>query len=270
MTDSNLNYTFSIQLSSDECLEDIQLWSRSKTPVNATHHAQLVCAIDLSQLPYWCQTTAYTVHSRLSKTQDYFQKLQTTILLSIPVSDDYSKLGYWAMYVANHKAHAVELDFQVLELLKLDCKPGHWVVPPQTQKAREKSLSVVAKSSTVAAVTSGRVKLAPTPALTPSVAPTMGVYTELEVTNAGPPSVVSGTEGLTAKEKDALQHTILAALRLRGYSISTHKEVYNHTYTAAKFALVQQKNRQKTGRRITIVEIQEKIEVLLNLFLPED
>lgn len=115
-----------------------------------------------------------------------------------------------------------------------------------------------------------------------------------------------------ARQKQALQHLVLAALRLRGITKETstffpqqssastnaeeYKELYHQTFRAAQFAVLQ-KNRAKAmksgsnsnhnvngnsdgntngsgsndgnGAGLSLVELQEIVDKLLNLFLPD-
>lgn len=97
---------------------------------------------------------------------------------------------------------------------------------------------------------------------------------------ASTPGATAATQpgALDGKEKEALQHIILASLRLRGISRSAdndfYKEIYASTFQAARFALRQQKLRlQKKGdnvAKIGMMDMQDKVDKLLNLFMGEE
>lgn len=101
----------------------------------------------------------------------------------------------------------------------------------------------------------------------------------------------ASTDTLDAKEKEALQHVILASLRLRGITRDPadngefYKELYHQTYTAARFALRQQKKvlslrssnsavgktvSASSTKRIGMMDMQDKVDKLLSMFVPED
>ncbi|VVT58554.1 uncharacterized protein SAPINGB_P006267 [Magnusiomyces paraingens] len=83
--------------------------------------------------------------------------------------------------------------------------------------------------------------------------------------------VVEGT--LEDRERQALQHLILASLRLRGVARDAEfKEVYGHTIRAAQFAVAQKRRRNRknsSGKPVGIMEMQDIVDKLLNVFLPE-
>lgn len=92
----------------------------------------------------------------------------------------------------------------------------------------------------------------------------------------------SGDDSATARQKQALQHLVLAALRLRGVTRDTlgseeYKELYHHTFRAAQFAVAQRaraaiqrkdKDRSENGK-CSLSELQDIVDKLLNLFLPD-
>lgn len=92
------------------------------------------------------------------------------------------------------------------------------------------------------------------------------------------PAEAPAASALDSKEKEALQHIILASLRLRGISRSgdtseMYKEVYTYTFQAARFALRLQKDRlKKEGKvgRIGMMDMQDKVDKLLNMFVGEE
>lgn len=109
------------------------------------------------------------------------------------------------------------------------------------------------------------------------------IYTPLSVPGSRSGSVssvqqqtVTSTADAT-RQKQALQHLVLAALRLRGVTRDTlgsdeYKELYHQTFRAAQFAMAQRSkvlNPKNGNGKPGLIDLQDVVDKLLNMFLPE-